>query len=731
MRKLFLFTAIVLSTTACFGQAWSGILNAVGSGTCTGSTPTKCAIDWSSAGMPGGTIPVGTQAGSTITATGSDQTSAINAALAACGGTSSAYKYVNLAAGTFTITGTVTPTSYCKLHGQGANQTILYANGTSGNGVVALGMTWAGADPAPTTANDTAITGGLNAGSTSITVASAAHISVGSLLSISELNNINNGVNSTGDEGFCYFCDQYGGYRSSGQVVLVTGVSGTTITISPGLYWNYGSTLPTWTTSTVYFPGTNITSGGNIYKETAQPGTPYNCTSASSGSFTPASDGTCTWTLVQAGTTTAPIATPFTPAAVEAGVENLEIYTVNGTSGSSPSTLVGPTITINQCEYCFVNGVAVNYTDANFVQMDWDFAPVVQSSYFSNAILHASGTFDSTIQLYNGVSQALIQNNIIERGHIGIVFEHEVSGNVVANNFVQASFTPSSNFLDTTIEFHGAHPEFNLIEGNVTPEIQPDSIWGSSSNTTFYRNWATGSMPVDYPLATGRNTVSGGPTVVCSAITANHSCNPFQNSAAFSIVYSALGSNVIGNVVGSSWQLTNLGYGSGVSTYNGASGQTDLLHWTATGSTRSYDGYMYDYVVGYGSVDDGTWTFDSTAAYTTALFHGNYGDVSNTVTWTTGVTHTLPASFYLASKPSWWGSLAYPAIGPDVTGGSGPGGYAALIPAQNCYLNVMGGSYGATGSPLTFNASSCYASSNSSTTQITGTAIISGNAVLN
>ena len=133
MRKLFLFTAIVLSTTACFGQAWSGILNAVGSGTCTGSTPTKCAIDWSSAGMPGGTIPVGTQAGSTITATGSDQTSAINAALAACGGTSSAYKYVNLAAGTFTITGTVTPTSYCKLHGQGANQTILYANGTSGS----------------------------------------------------------------------------------------------------------------------------------------------------------------------------------------------------------------------------------------------------------------------------------------------------------------------------------------------------------------------------------------------------------------------------------------------------------------------------------------------------------------------------------------------------------------------------------------------------------------------
>jgi len=44
-----------------------------------------------------------------------------------------------------------------------------------------------------------------------------------------------------------------------------------------------------------------------------------------------------------------------------------------------------------------------------------------------------------------------------------------------------------------------------------------------------------------------------------------------------------------------------------------------------------------------------------------------------------------------------------------VTGGSaGSGGHAKPIPAQNCYISVMGGSEGGPGSPLTFNPDTCY-----------------------
>lgn len=701
---LLLLLAVTLPS---YGQLWSGILNSAGSGTCTGATPSGCGISWENAGIPGG-IPTGTQSGSTITATGSDQTSAIQSALNSCGGTSSAEKYVNLAAGTFLVSGQLTVPSYCYLNGQGANQTIINADGTSMNGVVILG---AALNSEPSTSNDTAITGGLSAGSTSITVSSASKISVGKLLSISELNSASNNVTATGSEGPCGFCDQYGGIRTSGQTVLVTAVSGTTITISPGLYWTYGATLPSWGASTNYGTFTFITNGGHYYEQTAEPASPYVCTSGSStpsfstsgGSVT---DGTCTWLDKGAGTTTQPLATPFTPTAIEAGVENLEIYITN----AGTSTEVGPNVVINQCQYCFVHGIADNYTDADHVYADYDYGGEISGSYFSNAILHTPGTYDSCLQLSSKTSQVLVQNNIFERLHESVILEHGASGNVIAYNYMLAGFdTGSPSVVIGGIDYHGAHPEFNLMEGNVGLQIYLDSVWGSSSNNTSFRNWVTGSSAVDYPEAAGRNTVTGGSTVVCSSLANDDTCDPFQASRAFQVSYLSVGNNLIGNVVGSTAQSSNIGYGSGVTKYNSGSGQTDALQWP---TSRIYDSTVYGYTFGYGeSADTGAWSLDSAKAYSSALLHGNYGNISGSIVWASGITQTLPASFYLSAKPSWWGSsLGWPAIGPDVTGGSGLGGHAALIPAENCYNNVMGGTDGR-GSPLAFNAISCYGAS--------------------
>src|SRR5260370_25546157 len=73
-------------------------------------------------------------------------------------------------------------------------------------------------------------------------------------------------------------------------------------------------------------------------------------------------------------------------------------------------------------------------------------------------------------------------------------------------------------------------------------------------------------------------------------------------------------------------------------------------------------------------------------------------------------SQTLPASFYLSSKPSWWGTMPWPAVGPDVTGGNvaDTGGHVYHNPAANCYLNVMGGLVNGSSGPLTFNADTCY-----------------------
>lgn len=661
-------------------QIWSGILQS------------GKAIDWSSNGIPGG-IPSGSwmQSGSTILASQSpcnngsgDCTSTIQTALNSCG---SAH-YVLLGAGTFKIASNLTIPSACVLRGQGADQTILSCSTSAGTGCVILG---AALDAYPGTSNDTAITGGLSAGSTSITVANASAITAGStLLSISELNSLSNGVNIVGSEGPCTWCDgNYNGIRADGQTVLVTAKSGTTLTISPGLYWTYGSTLPNWAGGTKYFLDTFITHGGHYYKETASPGSPYNCTSggaapAFSTSGGSVGDGGCSWLDMGTGTTTQPIATPYTPAAADAGIESLQLYIVNGGTG----TQVGPNVVMNQCQYCWVHGIEDNYTDADHVFVNWSYFGEISDNYFSNAILHTSGTYDSCVQLALKTSGFLVQNNIFERLHYSLILEGGTSGNVIAYNYMEGNFDQNSNSaVMASVNTHGSHPMFNLVEGNVGMQVYYDSVWGTSSHNTAYRNWLQGSSALCSPLNAGR-----------SAVTCNTKTYPFQASRAVQASYLATNTNYVGNVIGSASQ-------SALTCWS-TCGFADSIQWS---SNRSYDSAAYGWSFGYGELsDDDSWALDNSASYANAFQHGNYGNISGQIVWQSGVTHTLPASFYLPAKPSWWGSLAYPAIGPDVTGGPGPGGHAALIPAQNCYLNQMGGTDGGAGSPRTFNATTCY-----------------------
>jgi hypothetical protein len=49
------------------------------------------------------------------------------------------------------------------------------------------------------------------------------------------------------------------------------------------------------------------------------------------------------------------------------------------------------------------------------------------------------------------------------------------------------------------------------------------------------------------------------------------------------------------------------------------------------------------------------------------LQHANWDVVTNGVVWNSADDRTLPASLYLSGKPSWWGSIAWPAVGPDLS----------------------------------------------------------------
>lgn len=620
MKRAFLFLIFLCLATQAKAQTWSGILHPTsGAGFCTfvpTASPGACGIDWSTAGVPGG-IPSGswTQSGSTITATSGDRTATIQAALNACG----TNHYVLEGQGVFNVTNLHIPTN-CELRGVGtltSTGTVNNAIGTSG-AVYTLG----GGGPyysAPASAN---ITSGATAGSTSIVVNSASGISTGTLLAISEKNDpVYVAINTS--NGVCSWCDGTvdGGIRARGQIVLVTAVSGTTLTISPALYTNYGTA---------------------------------------------------------AGTSPA-LAYYFQPGAIHAGVENLQTYS-NGTGYSQVYNLTA-------CRECWVKGVFNNYADADHADLYWSYHSEIRDSYFSNAYLHTPGTSDSQVDLANMTSATLVENNIFERLHIGVMMEWGAAGNVVGYNYEIGNFDSGSlNVILAFIDFHGAHPQFNLFEGNIGNNITMDSFWGTGSNNTVFRNQFRGTDTLASPETAGRHVVNWASTTLA-----------FQQMVGEQLAFPHTNNNSVGNVHGSADASTAARNGK----YN--SGTAPFTSTILPSATRSYE-YLFSAIsVGYNTGSDSNGasvaSFSGGPGPTTGYWvgkasgtlfqHGNYDIASNSIIWKAGVTQTLPASFYRGAKPSWFGSVPWPPIGPEVTGGNIDtvilAGHANSIPAKVCY----------------------------------------------
>jgi hypothetical protein len=389
----------------------------------------------------------------------------------------------------------------------------------------------------------------------------------------------------------------------------------------------------------------------------------------------------------------APLASPLTKAAKYAGVENLQVHANN--NGRSQN------FGIAACAYCWISGVEGNYTDGNHVSVSYSYRGQIQNSYFSNAFSHLAGGYDSDIDIYNKSSGMLVQNNILERLHVSIMLEWGAAGNVIAHNYMFGNFAgTSTTFNMGSLNTHGAHPQFNLWEGNIAQSFDLDSIWGSHSHNTAFRNWSKGTTKICTPVNGARATVT------CST----PATWAMQIPSAMRIDFLGSSYNLVGNVLGSQ-DMANLTY------YN--DGKTSLKQVNMVVAvcgpspcgpgSRPYGSQAYAYDLGFGEIsDNGSSGFDSLVPYSTLFSHGNYSSPAAATTWTSGVPQSLPASFYLSSKPPWWGTVPWPAIGPDVTGGlSNAYAHAYAIPAEVCYEAVMGGTDGR-GSPLTFNANRCY-----------------------
>jgi hypothetical protein len=305
----------------------------------------------------------------------------------------------------------------------------------------------------------------------------------------------------------------------------------------------------------------------------------------------------------------------------------------------------------------------------------------IRDSYLFDTDCSASGACGSADNYgisYYVTSDVLTENNIIQHVRAPNLAEQS-NGNVFGYNYVVNNIADGGWNYSSGFDNHNGGASYWLMEGNDAFGMQMENYHGNAQFTTAFRNYFPGTSP-----------------------TAN-----IQTVPIFLYAYSRFG-NLLGNVLGT------VGYHN---------------HYQEIANDANSSAYCETaiYAIGLGDNckhgDGASYPRDDSHTPETLLRWGNWDAVNGSAQWNAGEipsglakyanpvpsTQTLPASLYLPSKPAFFGTTHWPAIGPDVSGGdvANVAGHVYKIPARQCFENVMHGTFGDT-SPRTFNAGTCY-----------------------
>lgn len=221
-------------------------------------------------------------------------------------------------------------------------------------------------------------------------------------------------------------------------------------------------------------------------------------------------------------------------------------------------------------------------------------------------------------------SACLVENNIAYNMPAPIILGWCISGNVFAYNYLTNCWS-SSGFMSQCISQHDSHPMFNLLEGNISPNIYFDDIWGSSSHQTAFRNRLYGWQP-------GGSASGGG----------IYTNPPTSGMLGFVAQAYQLTNNLIGNIIGCPSNAQNyLSYSTNQPCYTKAN---VYIGFADTGcETAKFDPRVYDSII----------------------MHGNYTYAGATLRWDPSIADQgLPPSLYMTNPPSWFGDRPWPPIEP-------------------------------------------------------------------
>jgi hypothetical protein len=656
-RVIFLLPTLLgllIAAAPSRAQQWTGILD-----------PSR-ATDWSNPGAGViGDIPSRTNICTTLGVAGQSSTyaqsvtlSQINSAISSCGSGNVVY----LNAGTYTFSsGTVTfaGTNSVTLRGAGANQTILQFTGSKGgcglrSNVCMVGSTTDGVDSGGPPSSQIANFLGTVEGGTGVFPAGATH------LLLDNVQGLAVGGNLILDQ----LLDSTDGYPATGDIYSCN------------------------TTNCTLQGGTDDIRGGNralgqIMYVTAISGSssPYTVT-VNQGITMPS------WRTSQTPQAWWPLSIIHD--------DGLEDVTVQTTSGSNNCSTCGNIIIFN-AHNCWVKGVASiepNTTGGNPLSAHiWLFQTTnitIRNNYYYGSD-NSSQSYGNEMEV---VGNSLVENNIFQHVTAPNVLQSYAAADVFAYNFsIDDNFTAAGStpgWMDPSATWHETGEDNELWEGESGLGLDADNIHGTHHFGTFFRNHYYGDI--------WNNPVKNGNTQIMQVM----SYGRFFN--------------FVGNVLG----RTTDNY------YTQYNAHTPTAIFDLTGSIYETDPYVGPTSMRWGNYDTVTgaarWCASSDANFSTAPCNGT-SEIPTGLAYYANpnpASHTLPVSFYRTSAPSWWtfpnGTTApFPAIGPDVTGGNGPAGHSYMIPAENCWYNVMGGVVGSS-AQLAFNESSCYAGGTSVST---------------
>ena len=296
---------------------------------------------------------------------------------------------------------------------------------------------------------------------------------------------------------------------------------------------------------------------------------------------------------------------------------------------------------------CWVKGVRDINSNRNHVWLFLTCHSVVRDSYFygtQNSIYLSYG-----VELFMGADN-LVENNIFQHIVSPMIVNGSGPGCVWAYNYaVDDYYSASRDWLMHGIAIHSAGADMLLFEGNDCKGINADYIHGTHNLITLFRNqligWDTGV---------------------------------FKGTSAVYLYSFSRYFSFIGNVVGKQGYHTN--YEDLAPNGTDANHSIFVLGWSGNeghSSVMKNDPLTVSSTMRWGNVD----TVTNSARWEASEVPSGLSQLGNPLP----ASHKLPASFYLPAKPSWWGSMPWPAIGPDVTGGTDSTGHVYANPAEVCY----------------------------------------------